>query len=114
MVKATVTDSLGQFILDEVKLNNYILKIQMIGFLPVRMNLQLDANNKNIDLQSIQITTDSKLLDGVEVVAHKDLIKKTTKVLSIQAKIISVRLVVLLPICLETRPQLLLTLKAMT
>jgi len=86
MVKATVTDSLGQFILDEVKLNNYILKIQMIGFLPVRMNLQLDANNKNIDLQSIQITTDSKLLDGVEVVAHKDLIKKTTQGFIIEAK----------------------------
>lgn len=86
MIKSTVTDSLGRFRIDEVKFNNYILRIQMVGFLPIRMNLQLDANNKDLDLRNIQITTDSKLLEGVEVVAKKDLIKKTTQGFIIDAK----------------------------
>lgn len=86
VVIVSTTDSLGKFSLNDLILDNYILKIQIIGYQPFRMNLQLDSVNTNIDLKNVQITTDSKMLDGVEVVSHKDLIKKTTQGFIINAK----------------------------
>ncbi len=47
---------------------NYILKIQLIGYLPVKLNVSLDSLYPNFDLQTIQLTNDSKLLDGVDIV----------------------------------------------
>ena len=79
IIQNTVTDSLGQFHLNELVLDDYVLKIQLIGYQFIKVNVKLDSIHLNIDLQSISMRSDSKLLDGVEVVAHKDLIKKTTQ-----------------------------------
>ncbi len=86
VVKVTTTDSLGMFSLNDLILENYILKIQIIGYQPFRMNVRVDSSNATFDLKNIQIVTDSKMLDGIEVVSHKDLIKKTTQGFIINAK----------------------------
>lgn len=79
IIKTTVTDSLGQFHFKELKLSHYMLRIQMIGYVPLKIKASLDSLHSQINLESISLISDSKLLDGVEVVAHKDLIKKTTQ-----------------------------------
>ena len=48
--------------------------------------MQLDSSNANLDLKNVQIKADSKMLDGVEVVSQKDIIKKTTQGFIINAK----------------------------
>ena len=86
IIKFTSTDSLGNFLLTELPFENYILKIQMIGFITQRLNLKTDSLTQNINLNIIQITPDSKLLQSVDVVTHKDLIKKTPQGFIINAK----------------------------
>ncbi len=87
LIKNTVTDSLGNFsISSNLPSNNYILKIQIIGYRPVRMNVSLDSANSSIDLATIQIQRDSKILQAVDVVTQKQLIKKTPQGFIINAK----------------------------
>jgi outer membrane receptor protein involved in Fe transport len=86
IIKSTVSDSLGQFELTDLPFDNYILKIQMIGYQPFQMNIQLGETDKTINVRTIRLIPDSKLLDGVEVVSHKDLITKTTQGFIINAK----------------------------
>jgi outer membrane receptor protein involved in Fe transport len=86
IVKSTISDSLGQFHINELSLGNYVLKIQMIGYQSFKLNVHLDSIQPNMDLQSITVVGDQKLLDGVDVVAHKDLIKKTSSGFIINAK----------------------------
>ncbi len=77
VVKIFSTDSTGQFYFEGLIPNNYLLKIKMIGYLPLRLAFQIDSTNKNIDLQKLELKTDGKLLSAVEITTHKDLIKKT-------------------------------------
>lgn len=86
ITNVSVTDSSGNFSLNNLKFDSYILKIQMTGYLPVRIKFQLDSLHPDIDLQTISIKTDSKLLNSVEIVTHKDLIKKTPQGFIINAK----------------------------
>ncbi len=86
LIKSTVTDSTGNFLLTELPSDNYILKIQMIGYLPMRSVLQIDSINNTIDLNAIQLTADSKLLISVDIISHRDLIKKTMNGFIINAK----------------------------
>lgn len=86
IIKSTVSDSIGQFKLTELAFGAYVLKVQMIGYQVTKIQFILDSLHPHIDLQTIQIITDSKLLDGVDVVAHKDLIQKTTQGFIINAK----------------------------
>ncbi len=84
--KVTVTDSTGSFTLSDLPFDNYIVKFQRIGFLNVSANFVIDSAHTNIDLQNIHLVSDSKLLDAVEVVSHKDFIKKTPQGFIINAK----------------------------
>jgi outer membrane receptor protein involved in Fe transport len=86
LIRVNTTDSTGKFLFKDLVLDNYILKIQMIGYQPIRLNLQLDSATKDLFLQNIQIKTDGKILDGVDIISHKDLIKKTTQGFIINAK----------------------------
>lgn len=86
IIKSTVTDSIGQFQFTELLFGQYVLKVQMIGYQSIKLQVILDSLHPSIDLQTIKLINDSKLLDGVDVVAHKDLIQKTTQGFIINAK----------------------------
>ncbi len=86
VVSATTTDSLGSFVLQNLPFAAYKLKISMIGFMPIQLNVSLEAANTDIDLQNITLIADSAILNGVEITSHKDLIKKTPQGFIIQAK----------------------------
>lgn len=77
IVKVVVTDSSGKFVLNELKAGNYFLKTQIIGFLPARIHVSVDSFNPIIDLKNISLKPDNKLLSTIDIVSHKDLIKKT-------------------------------------
>ena len=79
IIKSATTDSLGYFSFNNLLMDSYILKIQMIGFQPFRLTLKLDSINTVIELKNIELTGDSKFLQSVEITSHKDLIKKTTQ-----------------------------------
>ncbi len=86
LIKSTFTDSTGHFLIIELPPDNYILKIQMIGYLQKRFILQIDSVNKSADLNTIQLIADSKILNSVDVVTHRHLIKKTMNGFIINAK----------------------------
>ena len=86
VLKVVATDSTGKFIITDVPYGDYILKFQMIGYLSSSVRTKVDEQNKEGEISSIQLQPDSKLLDGVEVVSQKDLIKKTTQGFIINAK----------------------------
>ncbi len=86
ILKISTTDSLGRFSFSDIKFGSYILKINMIGYLPYRLQLNIDSANNTVDLSNIQLILDGKLLKAVDIVSHKDLIKKTTQGFIILAK----------------------------
>ncbi|MGZ3866142.1 MAG: TonB-dependent receptor domain-containing protein [Bacteroidia bacterium] len=82
--KLTVTDSTGRFQMGNVPYGDYILKMQMLGYLPIRQNVIVNSSDLNIG--RVLIESDSKLLDAVVVSTHKDVIKKTTSGFVMEAK----------------------------
>jgi outer membrane receptor protein involved in Fe transport len=78
-VAIAVTDSTGKFNFDKLLYNNYQVKFQMLGYKTTKVNTTINEANNIIQLPNIILTSDSKLLKGVEVVSHKDLIKKTAQ-----------------------------------
>jgi outer membrane receptor protein involved in Fe transport len=84
--KSTVSDSLGRFYLDKLIEQPYILKVQMIGYQPFRISIKFNDERQSIDLQNLEIITDGKIIDGVEIVSHKNLIQKTSQGFIINAK----------------------------
>ena len=84
--KISTTDSLGKFNMDAIKFGTYILKVSLIGYFPFRSSVQIDSVNNTIDLQTISLKPDRKFLNTVDIVTHKDLIKKTPQGFIILAK----------------------------
>ncbi|MBL7932917.1 MAG: TonB-dependent receptor [Bacteroidia bacterium] len=83
-LKVVTTDSIGHFKLKDVPFGDYLLKFQLIGYLSSSQKLNLNESNKQV--APVQLQPDSKMLDGVEVVSQKDLIKKTPQGFIINAK----------------------------
>jgi outer membrane receptor protein involved in Fe transport len=86
VLKITASDSLGRFEFDNLPYGNYILKISLIGYLPARFSVRLDSLNSIFDIPTLQLKPDAKFLNTVDVVTHKDLIKKTPQGFVIMAK----------------------------
>ncbi len=75
IIKATTTDSTGEFILDHLSSGEYLMKTSMIGYQPfVKL---IDAYGHDVILSEINIKTDPALLHTVEVTAQRDIIQKT-------------------------------------
>jgi hypothetical protein len=82
-IKSTVSDSTGHFTFPRLDSGNYFLKVRMMGYLPFSFAVRTDSVQKEM---SIYLTADSRLLNAIEIVSHKDLIKKTPQGFIIQAK----------------------------
>lgn len=77
IISFCVTDSLGNFSFTKLDTGSYILKVKFIGYTNVRIPVQVNSSTEVIQLEPIQLSVNSQTLDGVEIVSHKDLIKKT-------------------------------------
>jgi outer membrane receptor protein involved in Fe transport len=86
VIKAAITDSLGTFALNTIPFNDYILKVNIIGYLPYYTQVKIDAENMNISLRNTSLTQDIKVLKGAEFVVQKEFIKKTTSGFIIKAE----------------------------
>ena len=86
IVKGNLSDSLGRFVLSELAQGSYIIEVRMLGYQPLKTNVQIPKQKKEIDVGIITIETDSYLLAGVTVTSQKALIKKTTEGFVINAK----------------------------
>ena len=64
------TDTEGKFKLPSVKAGNYILRISYMGFQTYFRNIVLSKANKNLNLGTITLQEDSKLLKEAEVTAR--------------------------------------------
>ncbi|HSH64794.1 MAG TPA: carboxypeptidase-like regulatory domain-containing protein, partial [Bacteroidia bacterium] len=83
-LKVVTTDSAGKYVMGDVIFGDYVLKFQVIGFVSSKLKLKLQESQNEIPV--IELQPDSKMLDGVEVVSPKNLIKKTTQGFIINAK----------------------------
>ncbi|MHA8091242.1 TonB-dependent receptor domain-containing protein [Aquirufa regiilacus] len=82
LLKHAVSDSLGKFRIS-ANSGSYVIKFQIIGYEPKHIAIQV---KENIDLGSIMLVEDNRLLASVEVVSQKELVQKTTQGFIIKAK----------------------------
>ena len=76
ILKASTTDSIGEFTLDHVSNGNYIIKTSLIGYQPLVKIINL--KDEDFLLKDIDIKSDAVLLKTVEVTSQRDIIQKTT------------------------------------
>jgi CarboxypepD_reg-like domain len=77
--KGALTDSLGNFTIPSLVFGQYTLKIRRLGFKEKRVDVTLGASNSTLNLGTITLQNDTKVLDGVEVTANKEVVKKTAQ-----------------------------------
>jgi ferric enterobactin receptor len=72
----TTTNPAGQFVLENIPTGNYKLLIEFIGYKPVSLpNISIAKKNEALDLKTIRLAKDSKLLSTVTVTARAKLIE---------------------------------------
>jgi hypothetical protein len=77
LVKSNVTDSTGFFVLENVPIGNYFLKMQLIGY---QLNtLKVSLTSRQLDMGKLPIQMDSKVLKSVEIAARKPIIQRTAQ-----------------------------------
>ena len=85
ILKYATTDSAGAFKLAGLGSGKYVLKTQMMGFIPSKIQVSL-AEAQSLQLSDISLVTDSKMLAAVEVFSQKELVQKTTQGFIVKAK----------------------------
>lgn len=76
MIDGTITDSKGQFILENLKDGSYWIEISYLGFAKISQTDINIVNGETRDLQNIALAEDSELLDEIIVTAQKSLIEE--------------------------------------
>ena len=76
MVKGTVTDAEGSFVISSVKDGTYKLSVQFMGYKTIQRNVTLsEQNNHKVQLRAIVLEDDSEQIEEVAVVAQKQTMK---------------------------------------
>lgn len=70
LIEGVVTDDKGEFIFSKVKVGDYNLEIQYIGFVTVERKVKITKEQSIVNLGSITIKEDTKTLDEVVVKAE--------------------------------------------
>lgn len=81
-VRVTVSDTAGNFRFNDLTGTKYYIKVQSLGYKYFSAYAE-PAMNPDVD---IQLQSDERLLNGIEIVAQKDIIKKTPQGFIINAK----------------------------
>ena len=73
------TDSLGKFSFLNLGFGSFLVKVKMIGFLPISKNASINTNNKEFQFKDLNLIEDANELNKVIVVSQKKLIEKTSE-----------------------------------
>jgi outer membrane receptor protein involved in Fe transport len=84
LYKGTIADSIGFFKFTNIETGKYLIKIQFIGFAKHTVWVE-KQKNKNLELGTIILLPDNKMLNAVEIIGKKAFIEKTTKGLVVNA-----------------------------
>jgi len=86
IIQNTFSDTTGVFSLQNLPFGNYVVKIQLISFVPKTLNIALNSQNPTINLGNLILQSDNKLLQSVEVLGKKEVIQKTPQGFIINAE----------------------------
>ena len=73
------TDSIGSFSFFNLNYGKYLLKVKLVGFLPITKNVTLNADSAALHFKDLNLIEDASELSKVTVVAQKKMIEKTTE-----------------------------------
>lgn len=73
------SDSLGRFGFNNLHYGNYLVKVKLIGYLPISKNVALSSRLKEYHLSDLNLLEDNTELSKVTVVAQKKMIEKTSE-----------------------------------
>ena len=75
IIKGTITDPSGTFVISNIAEGNYTLSISFIGYSTLTRPIAITSKNKTLRLKPIALSEDSKVMNEVEVVAQKSQMK---------------------------------------
>lgn len=90
LIDGTVTNEKGFFLLKNVKPNsNFILKLSFIGYKDVYRNIKL--KDKPLNVGTLSMSTNSEILEGVEIVAERQMMeyKLDKRVINVEKNLVS-------------------------
>ncbi len=77
LVKSNVTDSTGFFVLENVPMGNYFIKMQLIGYQANTVKASLTS--RQLEMGKLPLQIDSKILKTVDIGVRKQLIQRTAQ-----------------------------------
>jgi len=72
------SDSAGMFHFTNLEYGNYLIKMKLVGYVPIIKNVKLNAELKEVYLKDLNLLEDNTELNKVTVVAQKKMIEKTS------------------------------------
>lgn len=75
LVKGTITDQTGAFSVDNLSDGTYVINISYIGYKPFEKEFSLTPSAGRVNLKTIPLAEDSKMLDEVQVIGQKSQMK---------------------------------------
>lgn len=85
IISGTITDSAGSYILKDLSFGEYVIHLQLIGFVRQKMPVSLNEENNNIKLGSIVLKPDTSMLNTIKITGIRNMIKKTEEGIVINA-----------------------------
>lgn len=85
IITGSVTDSQGKFSLERLASQDYLLHIQMIGFLHKQIPVSINSANQFLELNELAIEPDAHLLNSIEVSAMREIVEKTEEGFAVNA-----------------------------
>ncbi len=72
LVQGTITNEEGRFTLSNIKSGNYYTEVTFIGYKPFKQNVYVGTLSQYLDLGTIELEEDAKVLNEVEVTAMQE------------------------------------------
>ncbi len=71
IIKGTITDPSGTFVLNNIAAGDYTLSVSFIGYSTLTRKIAITQKNKTLNLRQIALSEDSKVMNEVEIVGQK-------------------------------------------
>ncbi|MEN9382380.1 MAG: hypothetical protein RI940_1263, partial [Bacteroidota bacterium] len=71
------SDSAGMFHFTNLEYGNYLIKMKLVGYVPIIKNVRLNPEQNEVYLKDLNLLEDNTDLNKVTVVAQKKMIEKT-------------------------------------
>jgi len=75
LVKGTMAAENGQFLLENISLGNYELKVSFVGYKTVSKKIAITGKQSDVNIGNIVLSEDAKMLKDVEIVAQGSQLK---------------------------------------